>query len=102
MLIGVFVKGSEKKKDGICVAYFMISSFLAGLQWADITFILEKKCPVINRINPATLIVNSFKSLAVFGDVNKYLYNIATLFAIGLLFLVLSVMRLRRTKYASI
>ena len=102
LLIGVLVKGSNSKKEGLCVTYFMASSFLAGLQWNNITFVLEKNCPIINRINPATLIVNSFKSLAVFGDIEKYLYNILTLFAIGVLFLVLSIMKLRRMKYASI
>ncbi len=102
ILIALFVKGNRTKKDGIVVAFFMISSFLGGLQWGDITYYLEKTCPIINRINPATLIVNAFKSLAVFGDVKQYAVNVGTLFLIGFLCISISVWKLRRTRYASL
>lgn len=102
MFISTWGKGDANKKSGFCVLYFMASSFLAGLQWADITFVLEKHCPIINRINPATLIVNSYKSLAVFGDYQKYMTNLVTLFGIGVLFILLSVWKLRRIRYASL
>lgn len=101
-LIAVVPKGSRTKKEGINVAFFMTSSFLGGLQWGDITYILEKNCPIINRINPATLMVNAFKSLAVFGDYRQYAVNLVTLLLIGLVFLAISILKLRRTKYASI
>lgn len=102
MLIGVVPNGSMALKEGLCVAFFMVSSFLSGLQWGSITYYIEKYCPVINRINPATLIVNAFKSLAVFGDTKQYMVNLVTLLGIGILFLFISIMKLRRTKYASI
>lgn len=101
-LIAVVTKGSRTKKEGINVAFFMTSSFLGGLQWGDITYILEKNCPIINRINPATLMVNAFKSLAVFGDYRQYAVNLVTLLLIGIVFLAISILKLRRTKYASI
>ncbi|MDE5777726.1 MAG: ABC transporter permease [Lachnospiraceae bacterium] len=102
MLIGVVPNGGRAAKEGLCVAFFMVSSFLSGLQWVNITYYIEKYCPVINRINPATLVVNAFKSLAVFGDTKQYMVNLATLLGIGILFLFISIMKLRRTKYASI
>lgn len=101
-LIAVVCKGSRAKKDGIGIAFFMGSSFLGGLQWGDITYVLEQNCPMINRINPATLIVNSFKSLAVFGDYQQYSVNLLSLLVIGMLMLLISIMKLRRTKYASL
>lgn len=101
-LISVLGKGSKTTKDSLCVTFFMVSSFLGGLQWGDITYYIEEKCPIINRINPATLIVNAFKSLSVFGDFEQYMINIVTLLAIGVLFLVISILKLRRTKYASL
>ena len=100
--IAVLSKGSRSKKEGLCVAFFMGSSGLAGLFVSQITYILEKTCPIINRINPATLIVNAFKSLAVFGDYRRYAVNLVTLFIIGVLLIILSVFKLRRTKYASL
>ena len=101
-LIATWVKGNAGKKNGICVAFFMVSSFLGGLQMAEMPYILEEKCPIVNRINPATLIVNAYKSLAVFGDYEQYAVNVISLFGIGVLFIILSVAKLRRTKYASI
>lgn len=101
-MLAVVLKGSETKKEGVNVAFFMTSSFLGGLQWGDITYILEKNCPIINRINPATLMVNAFKSLAVFGDYRQYAVNLVTLLLIGIVFLAVSILKLRRTKYASI
>ena len=101
-LLAVVVKGPNGKKEGICTAFFMISSFLGGLQWVDITYILEQYCPVVNRINPASLMVNAFKSLAVFGDYQQYATNLLSLLLLGILFLVMSIVKLRRTKYASL
>ncbi|MCM1497545.1 MAG: ABC transporter permease [Clostridium sp.] len=101
-MIAVMAKGEKAAKEGLAVAFFMVSSFLGGLQWVDITYVLEKHCPVINRINPATLMVNAFKSLAVFGDYSQYAVNLLTLLAIGILFLAVSIIKLRRNRYASI
>lgn len=102
IMIAVVCKGSRQAKEGISVAFFMTSSFLGGLQWGEITYYIEKSCPIINRINPATLIVNAFKSLAVFGDYRQYTVNLITLFIIGVLFLVISISKLRRMEYASL
>lgn len=101
-MLAVILKGTKAAKEGISVAFFMVSSFLGGLQWGDITYILEKHCPIINRINPATLMVNSYKSLVVFGDISQYMVNVITLLGIGMIFLVISIMKLRRTRYASL
>lgn len=101
-MISVWIKGSRMTKSAICTAYFLVSSFLAGLQWGDIVHIIEKNCPLVNRINPGTLIVNSYSSLMVFGDVREYSKNVLTLAAIGILFLVMSILKLRREKYANL
>jgi len=101
-MLAVILKGTKTAKEGISVAFFMVSSFLGGLQWGDITYILEKHCPIINRINPATLMVNSYKSLVVFGDISQYTVNVITLLGIGMIFLGISIMKLRRTRYASL
>lgn len=101
-VIAVFIKGPVQKKEGVCVAVFMISSFLAGLQWGDITFLIEEHCPVINRINPGTLIVNGFKSLSVYGDRRSYVINMATLALTGIVSVIISVWKLRRVRYEGI
>ena len=101
-MFSVVFKGSKSTKEGMSVVFFMVSSFLGGLQWGDITYILEKNCPIVNRINPATLMVNAFKSLSVFGDYRKYAVNLITLLLIGAILLVISIVKLRRCRYASV
>lgn len=101
-MLSVLIKGPRAVKEGLSVAFFMVSSFLAGLQWGDITYLLEKNCPIVNRINPATLIVNAYKSLTVFGDYRQYGVNLITLLIIGGLFLIVSINELRRCRYASL
>lgn len=101
-MLSVTLKGSKSTKEGIAVAFFMFSSFLGGLQWGDITYLLEKRCPIVNRINPATLMVNAFKSLAVFGDYRQYAVNLLSLLLIGVIFLAISIIKLRRCRYASV
>lgn len=101
-MLAVVLKGEKAAKEGMAVAFFLVSSFLGGLQWSDITYLLEKSCPLINRINPATLMVNAFKSLAVFGDYRQYAVNLVTLLVIGIIFLAISIIKLRRNRYASI
>ena len=82
-VIAVFIKGTVQKKE-------------------DITFIIEEKCPVVNRINPGTLIVNGFKSLSVYGDSHRYMINMVTLALIGIICVIISVWKLRRVRYESI
>ena len=101
-MIAVMSSGDAKKKDSLCVLFFMGSSFLSGLMWGDITYYIEENLPIVNRINPATLIVNGFRSIAVFGNYKQYFTNLATLFGIGVLFILISAAKLRRQKYASI
>lgn len=101
-MIGVSFKGTPQKKSAMCTMFFMASSFLAGLQWGDIVYLIEKNLPVINHINPATLIVNSYSSLMVFGDIQEYSKNMITLISIGLFCLMISILKLRREKYANL
>lgn len=102
MFISGVMPGNAASKEGLCTSFFLVSSFLSGLQWTEIVYYLEKGCPIVNRVNPATLIVNSFKSLYVYEDVAQYGINLATLIVIGTVLLTISILKMRRTKYASI
>ncbi len=100
--IGTWVKGTKAKKDGLCVAFFMASSFFGGLQMAEMPYLLEQKFPIVNRINPATLIVHAYKSVAVFGDMKQYMINVVTLLVIAIVLAAASIAKMRRTRYASV
>ena len=71
--VGCLVQKSERMQMAIMVGTAMFSCFLAGLMTQSITVKIEASCPVVNRINPATLIVNSYQSLCVMRNMDKFM-----------------------------
>ncbi len=57
----------------------MVSSFLAGLMNGNMKDIVEKSAPIINRINPASLISDAFYCINVYNDTARYYRSLATL-----------------------
>lgn len=101
ILIGALVK-NEKKSEGICVATMLFLSVLADLMIGGIKYTIEQKAPILNRINPATLIADSFYALGVYDTYDRYIRNLATLGGMSVALIVISVLVLRRNKYASL
>jgi ABC-2 type transport system permease protein len=58
--------------------------------------------PILNRINPAALIVDSFYSLDTYGAGARYAADTILLVVIGIVFCIGSVLVLRRKRYASV
>lgn len=76
--------------------------FLSGLMLGGMRLIIEESCPVINRINPAALIVDCFYSLCVYGSYEKFASNIAVLLVWCALLLAGSLIMTRKRKYKSL
>lgn len=102
IIIGSISKLSEAAKSGICISISMALSVLADLVASGIKDSIEHSMPIINRINPAALIVDSFYALNIYDTYDRYIRNMATLGAEALLLLVISFIILRRNKYASV
>ncbi len=100
--IGIVFKGSESAKDGILTSVSLIMSFLSGLMFSNMKDVVEKNAPFLNRINPAALITDCFYSLSVFNDMTRYYQSLISLIIISLIFLVASILLVRREKYESI
>ena len=99
---GTFVGGSEGLKTGILIGSSMLMSFLAGLMWVEIKYIIACKAPVLSYINPAALIADAFYSLYIFESHHRYLLNIGLLLLISAAMCAASFIRLRRERYAAI
>lgn len=101
---GLFLGSIPKIKGGlqtvIYVAYTLLSAFLSGLMVGNMKIIVEHYVPVINRINPATLIADSLYALTMFDTYERFFINIITLFAIGVVSLLGSIIFTRRKSYA--
>lgn len=102
LLMGSIPKIKEVLRTVIYVAYSLLSAFLSGLMVMDMKNILEHHAPIINKINPATLIADSFYALTMFDTYERYFTNIITLALIGILSLVAAILFTRRRSYASL
>ena len=67
-----------------------------------IKIIIQNNCPILNKINPATIITDSFYSLAVYESYDRFFVDILSLFAFIILFIMAGFLLTRRKKYASL
>lgn len=100
--IGNIGKMEEHTRIGIAVAIHMFGCFLSGLMIGNMRQIVEDTCPIINKINPAALISDSFYSIATYDSLNRYFQNIGTLTLWAILFVTIGFFMTRRRKYASL
>ncbi|MDD3693381.1 MAG: ABC transporter permease [Oscillospiraceae bacterium] len=100
--VGYACKKSERIKSAILIGISMFLSFLAGLMFVDMKYIIAKHVPVLSYFNPAALITDAFYSLYVYESLNRYFLNICILGTISVLLAFVSYLFVRRQRYASI
>lgn len=101
-IIGAISKLSLNIKSGICVVISMVLSVMSDLVSLGIKDMIEHNIPIINRINPAALIVDSLYALNIYDTYDRYIQNIAVLGIMSVILLSASFLILRRNKYASL
>ena len=102
MFLGCIGPKSEGGKTGMMFAVVMPLCFLSGLMMGTMRMVVEKHVPIVNRINPAALISDSFYALNNYDTLTRYMGNILTLLLMTVLFLVISILVTRRKTYASL
>lgn len=106
VMSGVFLGSigqlKETIKEGLCVGITMFQCFLAGLMWGGMYGLVEQYAPIVNRINPAALIVKAFYSLNIYDTYTRYNQCILMLGGITVLLCIGSYLLVRRERYASI
>lgn len=102
IILGSFSKLSEGARVGIAIATSMTMSVMSDLCAAGVKDAIEHSMPIINRLNPAALIVDSFYALNVYDNYKRYGMNMTILGVMTLVLLTISVLILRRNKYASV
>jgi ABC-2 type transport system permease protein len=102
VFLGAIVKGGEAIKTSFAIAVSMAFSFMSGLMVNNMPHIVEENCPILNRINPCTLLSNCFYSLNVYGDFTEFWKNFIGMIIISVVFIFGAFLLLRRRKYASI
>lgn len=102
MAIGTTLKTNENTKTGILIAVTMFGCFLSGMMGITMKYIIDKNIPIINKINPASMITDSFYSLYYYDTLDRFYFNLASLLVFSGVMISISYMSLRRQKYDSI
>lgn len=99
---GVILKCRQSIKEGAMMAVIMFLNFLAGLMMGNMKYIIEKACPIVNRINPAAIISDCFYSICAYNDTDMYFRCIISTAIWTVVLAVASIFVLRREKYANL
>lgn len=89
-------------KFGILIAIIMICCFLSGLMVGNMRMIVEKYCPLINRLNPAAIISDALYAQIIYPSSERFFLNIVSLLLISAVFCLGGFVLVRRKKYASL
>lgn len=100
--VGTLLKSNEDTKTGIVIAITMLGCFLSGMMGITMKYIVDKNIPIVNKINPASMITDGFYSLYYYDTLDRYWFNIMSLLIFSGFLIAISMVVLRRQKYDSI
>jgi len=101
-MVGALVKKNEGLKIAILIAVSNIGSFLAGMMYVNMKYIVEKNIPILSYLNPATLITDGFYSLYYYNTHQRFFINISILAVFSVIFSLITYIIIRRQRYASL
>lgn len=102
MMVGFIPKLGTGAKEGINIVFALFSSFLSGLMANGIKQAVEEVCPIVNRINPASLISDALYSLNIYDTYTKYIQCLMIMLIMCAVFICISLIIARRETYDSI
>jgi ABC-2 type transport system permease protein len=102
MLVGSIGKVKEGAKIGILLTISLTSSFLSGLMVSSIKGTIEQNCPIINRINPSSLISDALYCVGVYEDMGRLQVDLLLMLLLVVLLYLGSFVMMRRVRYDNI
>ena len=106
IMFGIFVgslpRMEEGMKIGVLVCVGLVFSAMSDLMISGIKDGIEHTVPIINDINPAALITDSFYALNIYETNERFFGNIICLGTGIVLFTLVSYAMVRRSRYASL
>lgn len=100
--IGTLIKATAEVKTNIITFFFLFSCFLAGMMGPAIKYLVDTNLPLLNKINPANMIVDGLYSLNIYDDFSRYNSNIISLVCFSFLCILLSITVLKKQKFKSL
>lgn len=93
---------NENTRQGIVMAVTMLGCFFSGMMGITMKYVIDKNMPLINMINPASMITDGFYSLYYYDTLNRFYFDIMSLIIFSSILLIISYFLMRRKKYDSI
>lgn len=102
LAVATIVKANENTKTGIIISVTMLGCFLSGMMGITMKYIIDKNIPIVNKLNPASMITDGFYALYYYDTLDRYVFDIVSLLIFAFILIMLSFVSLRRQKYDSI
>lgn len=102
IMISSVLKTNENTKTGIIISITMLGCFLSGMMGITMKYIIDTNIPILNKINPASMITDGFYSLYYYDTFNRYYFNLISLVIFSMVMIGISIISLRREAYDSI
>lgn len=99
MAVGVLFKTTENVKIGILISVTMLGCFLSGMMGITMKYLVDTRLPLLNQLNPASMITDGFYSLYYYETFERYWANIFHLLLVSIVLIGVSIFCLRRQKY---
>lgn len=90
---------SENTKMVIMIAITMAGSFLSGMMGITMKYIVDTHFPVINMINPVSMITDGLYTLYYYDSFARYYYDLVSLLIFSAVLIMISVIKMRRMAY---
>ena len=100
--IASIIKSGEGLKIAVLISSTMLMSFLSGMMYDKMKYIVNTKAPILSYLNPANLITDSLYSLYYYSSHDQFFTDIGILCIFPVAFLLITYFVLRRQKYASL
>lgn len=100
--VSSLVKKDEGVKIGVIITVSMVGSFLAGMMYEDMKYIVQQNVPILSYLNPVNLLTDAFYSLYYYSTYSRYALNMGILAIFAAVFCIGTYFVVRRRKYASI
>lgn len=101
-LISSIIKKGEGVKTAILIASTMTASFLAGMMFDKMKYIIQQNVPVLSYLNPISLLTDAFYALYYYDTHSRFFFNIGLLTGYTAVFCLVTYLIIRRQKYDSI
>lgn len=100
--VATLIKANENAKIGILIAVTMLGCFLSGMMGITMKYMIDKNVPIVNLVNPASMITDGFYALYYYDTLDRYFLNIVSLLIFSGVMIILSINGLRKQKYEAL